>query len=411
MKNQDWLVGLDIGSSKIAVVVAEISDNLEPKIIGIGLAPSLGLKRGVVVDLEKTVSAISQAIEDAEMMAGVKIDSVLAGIAGDHIKSINSRGVVAVASSHNEIKVKDINRVIEAAKNVAIPQEREIIHILPLDFTVDEQDGIQNPLGMSGMRLEASVHIVTGASTPAQNIYKCIQKLGLNVDEIVLEPLASSYAVLSPEEQNLGVILIDLGGGTTDMAIFYEGGLRYTSVLGIGGQNVTNDIAIGLRTPVEQAEMLKKGYGCALASLVDADELVTVQNVGGAENKEISRQVLANIIEPRIEELFSLVNREVKKTGLAPFMAAGVVLTGGGSLLEGVVQIAEQVLDLPVKLGRPQRFADLHDLAQSPIFATSLGLVLYGLDQKNNFGYNHKNNKKIFYRFKETMKDWFNEYF
>lgn len=411
MKNQDWLVGLDIGSSKIAVVVAEIFENLEPKVIGIGLAPSLGLKRGVVVDLEKTVSAISQAIEDAEMMAGVKITSVLAGIAGDHIKSINSRGVVAVASSHNEIKVKDINRVIEAAKNVAIPQEREIIHILPLDFTVDEQDGIQNPLGMSGMRLEASVHIVTSASTPAQNIYKCIQKVGLTVDEIVLEPLASSYAVLSPEEQNLGVILIDLGGGTTDLAIFYEGGLRYTSVLGIGGQNVTNDIAIGLRTPVEQAEMLKKGYGCALASLVDADELVTVQNVGGAENREISRQVLANIIEPRMEELFSLVNREVKKTGLAPFMAAGVVLTGGGSLLEGVVQMAEQVLDLPVKLGRPQRFADLHDLAQSPIFATSLGLVLYGLDQKNNFGYNHKNNKKIFYRFKETMKDWFNEYF
>ncbi len=411
MKNQDILVGLDIGTTKIGVVVAEIRENNDPKIIGIGIAPSMGLKKGVVVDLEKTVSAISQAKEDAEMMAGVKIDSALVGIAGDHIKSINSRGVVAVSSSNNEIKVRDIKRVIEAAKNVAIPQEREIIHILPLEFSVDEQDGIQNPLGMSGMRLEASVHIVTGASTPAQNIYKCIQKVGLKVEELVLEPLASSYAVLSPEEQNLGVILIDLGGGTTDLAIFYEGSLRYTSVLGIAGQNVTNDIAIGLRTPVEQAESLKKGYGCALASLVDADELVTVQNVGWAETKEISRQVLANIIEPRMEELFSLVNREVKKTGLAPFMAAGVVLTGGGSLLEGVVQMAEQVLDLPVKLGRAQRFMDLNDMATSPIFATSLGLVLYGLDQKNNFGYNHNHKRKIFYRFRETVKDWFNEYF
>lgn len=411
MKNQDLMVGLDIGTTKIGVVVAEIKENLEPKIIGIGIAPSSGLKKGVVVDLEKTVSAISRAKEDAELMAGVKIDSVLVGIAGDHIKSINSRGVVAVSSSNNEIKARDINRVIEAAKNVAIPQEREIIHILPLEFSVDEQDGIQNPLGMSGMRLEASVHIVTGASTPAQNIYKCIQKIGLKVEELVLEPLASSYAVLSPEEQNLGVILIDLGGGTTDLAIFYEGSLRYTSVLGIAGQNVTNDIAIGLRTPVEQAEALKKGYGCALASLVDADDLVAVQNVGWAETKEISRQVLANIIEPRVEELFSLVNREVKKTGLAPFMAAGVVLTGGGSLLEGVVQMAEQVLDLPVKLGRPPRFMELNDLATSPIFSTSLGLVLYGLDQKNKFGYNHNHKRKVFYRFKESLKDWFNEYF
>jgi cell division protein FtsA len=336
MGRENVVVGLDIGTTKIAALVAESNESHGFKIVGFGTHPSEGLRKGVVVNLEKTVSSIMGAIQDAELMLGQKIESVYAGIAGDHIKGISSRGVIAVKGSESEISAADVDRVIDAARAVAIPLDREVIHVLPQEFIVDDQSGIKDPIGMSGVRLEADVHIVTGAIISAQNIYKSIRRAGLEVKDIVLEPLASSYALLSPQEEELGVLLIDLGGGTTDIALFYDGSLRHSAVIGLGGKNITNDIAIGLRTPVDQAEELKKNIGCALTRLVDPNEMIQVPGVGGRKAKEISRSVLAAIIEPRVEEIFSLVLKEIRRTEFADCLSAGIVLTGGGSLMEGM---------------------------------------------------------------------------
>jgi cell division protein FtsA len=381
MGKENLIVGLDIGTTKIDVIISEVQESGEPKIVGIGTSRSEGLKRGVVVNLERTVESITKAVEDAEMMAGVKVNSVFVGIAGDHIRGINSRGVIAVSHSDNEIHPADVQRVINAARTIALPADREIIHVLPQEYTVDDQSGIKDPVGMAGVRLEAEAHIVTGAVTSAQNIYRSVKKAGLEVYDLVLQPLASSYALLSPEEQELGVALVDLGGGTTDIAIFHDGSIRHTAVIGVGGKNVTNDIAIGLRASVEQAEEIKKSYGCALSGLAHSDEMIKVPGMREGEPREISRSVLAAIIEPRAEEILSLVLQEMKKTNYSNLLAAGVVLTGGGSLLEGMVELAEQIFDMPVKRGVPRGFAGLVDVVSTPIHTTGVGLILYGLEQ------------------------------
>lgn len=408
MGKQNLIVGLDIGTTKIAVIISELEESGPPRIVGMGTSRSEGLKRGVVINLEKTVESITKALEDAELMAGVKVSSVFAGIAGDHIRSINSRGVIALSGSGGEISSRDVERVINAARAVALPMDREIIHVLPQEYTVDDQSGIKDPIGMSGVRLEAEVHIVTGAVTSAQNIYRSVKKAGLEVCDLVLQPLASSYALLSPEEEELGVALIDLGGGTTDIAIFHDGSIRHTAVIGLGGNNVTNDIAIGLRTPVEQAEEIKKSYGCALSGLVDSDEMIKVPGVGGREPKEISRGVLAAIIEPRAEEIFSLVLREIKKTNYSDLLVAGVVLTGGGSLMEGMIELAEQIFDMPAKKGIPQGFSGLVDLVSTPIHSTGVGLILYGLEQMKDGKSKGGSKEKGWFR---RMKNLFGQYF
>ncbi|KPL04450.1 MAG: cell division protein FtsA [candidate division Zixibacteria bacterium SM1_73] len=408
MGKENLLVGLDIGTTKIAVIISELQESGEPKIVGIGTSRSEGLKRGVVINLERTVESIAKAVEDAELMAGVKVNSVFAGIAGDHIRSINSRGVIAVSRSGNEIHPSDVQRVINAARTVALPVDREIIHVLPQEYTVDDQSGIKDPVGMAGVRLEAEVHIVTGAVTSAQNIYRSVKKSGLEVCDLVLQSLASSYALLSPEEQELGVTLIDLGGGTTDIAIFHDGSIRHTAVIGAGGKNVTNDIAIGLRTSVEQAEEIKRSYGCALSGLVNSDEMIQVPVVRGGEPKEISRSVLAAIIEPRAEEIFSLVLQEMKKTNYSDLLAAGVVLTGGGSLLEGTVELAEQIFDMPVRKGIPQGFSGLVDVVSTPIHSTGVGLILYGLEQLRDEKSTGGSEEKGWFR---KMKNLFSQYF
>jgi len=381
MGNETKIVGLDIGTTKIASIISEIDESGQPKIIGIGTSPSEGLKRGVVINLEKTVESIASAVEDSEMMAGTKVTSVYAGIAGDHIHSINSRGVIAVSRSDHEITITDVEKVIEAAKTVALPMDREIIHVLPQEFTVDDQPGIRAPIGMVGVRLETEVHIVTGAVTAAQNIYRGVKKAGLEIQDLVLQPLASSYALLSPDEEELGVALIDLGGGTTDFAIFFDGSIRHTGVIGLGGKNVTNDIAIGLRTPVDQAEEIKKVYGSAVSSLVDSDEMIQVPSVGGGEFKQISRNVLASIIEPRMEEILSLTRQEMKKSNFFDLLTAGIVLTGGGSLMQGMVELAEKIFDVPVRTGKPKGLSGLEEITSSPIYSTGVGLILYGWEQ------------------------------
>lgn len=382
MKRGNIIAGLDIGSSKVRVIVVEIDEN-DCKIIGIGTAPSEGLRRGVIVNLEKTVEAIAKAVEDAELMAGVEIDSVYTAIGGDHIRGINSRGVIAVSRSNGEITRSDIARAVDAARAVAIPMDREIIHTLPQEFAVDDQAGIKDPTGMSGIRLEVEVHIVTAAATSAQNLYRSVKKAGLETSELVLTPLASAEAVLTDDEKELGVLLIDFGGGTTDLAIFYDGAIRHTAVIGLGGKSVTNDIAIGLRTPLDNAESIKLKYGCALSTMVEADEMVTVPGVGGRPSKEVSRAVLTAIIEPRIEEIFGLALRELRKTSYAEILATGVVLTGGGVSMPGVIELCEQIFDMPVKKGIPSGFTGLTDIARDPANATGLGLILYGL--KNDY--------------------------
>jgi cell division protein FtsA len=370
-------VGLDIGTTKISCIVSDLNGSGELRIVGVGNAPSEGLRRGVVVDLEKTVGSIQRAVEEAERMAGVPVKGVHAGIAGDHIRSINSRGVIAVSRKDNEIGPADVDRVVEAAKAIAIPMDREIIHVIPQEFIVDDQEGIKDPVGMSGVRLEAEVHIITGAVTSAKNICRAIQRAGLKVCDLVLEPLASSHAVLGRDERDLGVAVLDVGGGTTDVAVFFEGSIRHTAIIPFGGSNVTNDIAIGLRTPIDKAENIKIQHGCALASLVSSDDTLTVSGVGGRADREISRHVLASMIEPRMEEIFSLANKEVKKNHFAELLGGGVVLTGGTSLMPGVVELAEQVFEMPVRLGVPQGVGGLSANVADPRFATGVGLVLH----------------------------------
>lgn len=329
-----YIAGLDIGTTKIAAIIAEVNGSLEPTIIGVGTSPSDGLRRGVVVNLDKTIRSIQAAIEEAERMAGVQIDEVFAGIAGEHIRSINARGVVAVAGPNHEITPADIRRVIDAAKAVALPIDREVLHILPQEFIVDDQHGIKDPVGMSGVRLEAEVHIVTGAITSAQNIYRSISRAGMQTMDLVLEPLASSYSVLGEDEKELGVIVMDLGGGTTDIAMFFEECIRHTAVVGLGGKSITNDLALGLRTPIDQAENIKIQHGCAIRKPGFRDETIDVPGVGGRPDRRLSKAYLVDIIQPRMEEILTLAHREIKRSNYVHLMTAGLVLTGGGSLLD-----------------------------------------------------------------------------
>mgnify|MGYP001439705101 CR=1 FL=1 len=404
---ENLIVGLDIGTTKIcAIVGCQTSEGLD--VVGIGTSASKGLRKGVVINIESTVEAIKKAIEEAELMAGCEIKSVFAGIAGGHIKGINSQGVIAV--KNREVTDEDITRVIDAAKAIAIPMDREVIHILPQEFIIDDQDGIKEPLGMSGVRLEAKVHIVTGAVASAQNIVKSCQRAGVDVADIVLEQLASGESVLSADEKDLGVAMIDIGGGTTDVAIYVDGAIKHTAVLSLGGNHLTNDIAVGLRTPMAEAETIKQKYGCCLISMVGKDETVEVPSVGGREPRVLSRQLLAEILEPRVEEIFTLVNREIVRSGFEDLIASGIVITGGSAILPGMPELAEQVFNLPVRRGVPAEIGGLVDVVNSPIYATGVGLLKYGSRnmQAQNFQIGQEN---VFDKVMRRMKDWFGEFF
>jgi cell division protein FtsA len=377
-RKERYLVGLDVGTSKVAALVGEMIDEQHLEVVGLGVAESKGIRRGVVVNLEAAVESIKKAIEEAELMAGIEIDSVYLGLSGPHVKGFNSRGVVAVAGKNREISRDDVKRAIDAAKAVALPSGREILHVLPQDFVVDEQDGIGDPVGMTGARLEVNVHIVTGAASSIQNIVACVNRAGITVVDTVLEHLAASEAVLTADEKELGVTLIDIGGGTTDVAIFERGSLWHTGVIAIGGDHFTNDIAVGLRTPVPDAEKVKRKSGCALSPMVDDDETIEVASVGGRRPRVMSRRILSEILQPRAEEVFNLVWDEIRRAGYEKSLNSGVVLTGGGALLDGITEVAEQIFDLPIRRGVPIGLGGLVDHINSPAFATAAGLLRYG---------------------------------
>lgn len=410
--NDNVFVGLDIGTTKIACIISEQDANGELKIVGVGVSPSDGLRKGVVVNIDKTVRSIQKAVEEAELMAGVDVDEVWVGIAGDHIRAINSRGLVAISRDNNEITDLDVVRAIDAARAVSIPMDREILHVIPQEFVVDDQKGIKDPIGMCGVRLETQVHIITGAVTSAQNIHKSVEKAGLKVVDLVLEPLASCYSVLEKDEKELGVALVDMGGGTTDIAIYFDESIRHTAVVGLGGKNVTSDIAIGIRTPVERAEEIKRQFGCAYSPLLKGTEYISVPGVGGREQREVSKAVLAGIIEPRLEEILSLALREIKRTEYSDMLGAGVVLTGGGALMDGIQELSERVFEMPVKIGVPSGFGGLTEAAKSPIHATGVGLCMYAMEQSKN----RKSKKSIsgddnFKKIFDKMKVWVKEFF
>ena len=405
-RNEDLIVGLDIGTTKICIIVAERTEN-GVDIIGIGTHPSRGLRKGVVVDIDATVTSIKHAVEEAELMADCEITSVFAGIAGSHIRGFNSHGVVAVKD--REVSESDVRRVIDAAKAVAIPMDREVIHVIPQEFVIDDQDGVREPLGMSGVRLEAKIHIVTAAVTSAQNIVKCANKAGLNVIDIVLEPLASAEAALADDERDLGVCLIDIGGGTTDLAVFADGSIKHTSVLGVGGYHITNDIAVGLRTPFDEAERIKKKFGVAAARYLGSDDVITVPSVGGRRPREVSRKILCEVIEPRVDEILSLGRQVLVQAGLDGKIPSGLVLTGGCSALEGLVDLAEEIFETPVRPGIPTNIGGLQDVVRSPMYATGVGLVLFGASQARG-GLSTRfriRDGSIFGRVKQRMRDWF----
>jgi cell division protein FtsA len=404
-RKDDLIGGLDIGTTKICAIVAERKgDSVD--IIGTGTHISKGLRKGVVVDIDATVQSIKMAVEEAEMMADCEIASVYAGIAGGHIRGFNSHGVVALKD--REVRQSDIRRVIDAAKAVAIPMDREVIHVIPQEFVIDDQDGIREPLGMSGVRLESKIHIVTAAVTSAQNIVKSCNKAGLNVIDIVLEPLASAQAVLSSDERDLGVCMIDIGGGTTDIAVFADGSIKNTAVLSLGGYHLTNDIAIGLRTPFDEAERIKKTFGVASARYLASDDVLTVPSVGGRRPREVSRKILCEIIEPRAEEILSLARQEIVRSGLADRIPSGIVLTGGASALAGISELAEEIFEAPVRLGCPENVGGLLEIVRSPMYATGVGLVNYGFSQESSrFRGFRIRDESIFGRVKQRMRDWF----
>ena len=404
---EDLVVGLDIGTSKICAVVGEARPDGMVDILGMGSHPSIGLRKGVVINIENTVNSIKEAIEEAETMAGCEISSVYAGIAGGHIKGFNSHGVIAL--KNREVGKIDIERVIDAARAVAIPMDREVIHTLPQEFIVDDQTGISDPKGMSGVRLEVKIHIVTGAVTSAQNIIKCANRAGLDVYDIILESLASSEAILTDEERNLGVALIDFGGGTTDLAIFSQGSIKHTFVLTLGGDNLTTDIAVGIRTPFKEAEKIKIKYGCGLSSIVGKDETIEVPSVGGREPRTIRRQLLGEILEPRVEEIFSLICQEMVRSGYDDLVTSGVVVTGGSSILPGVPEIVEQVFNMPARVGYPANIGGLKEIVNSPMYATAVGLVLYGANSHQREKRFRIRDTNIFNRIVSTMKGWFTE--
>jgi len=377
-KTDPIVVGLDLGTTKVCAIVGEVKDEGQVDIIGIGISASHGLKKGVVVNIDSTVESIRKAVHEAELMAGLKIDSAYVGISGSHIRGLNSHGVAPIRS--REVVAADVARAIDGARAVNIPADQQILHVLPQEFVIDDQDGIKDPLGMSGTRLDVKVHIITGAVAAIQNIVRSCSRAGLHVSDLVLQPLASSRAVLTAEEQELGVVVVDIGGGTTDMALFREGSLWYTEVLPIGGNHLTNDIAIGLRTPASEAEKIKIKHGCALSSLVKHEDSLDVPSVGGRPPRLLSRQILCEIIEPRVEELFGMVQQRLKKTGFEDMIASGVVLTGGTALMEGLQDAAERMLGLPIRKGVPKNIGGLMDVVNSPIYATGVGLVLYGAE-------------------------------
>ncbi len=410
--NENILVGLDLGTTKICVIIAEALPGGQINVIGVGEKPSRGLRKGVVVNIENTIESVRIAVLEAERMAGVHTGSVFAGIAGGHIKGLNSHGVIAVSRKDKEITREDVERVIDAAKAVALPVDREVIHIIPQEFIIDNQDGIKEPVGMSGVRLEAEVHIVTGAVTSVQNIIKSVERAGYAVDDIILQPLASAEAVLSPDERELGVVLVDIGGGTTDMAVFVDGSLWHSSVISIGGNQLTSDIAIGLRTPNHEAEEIKRKYGCAKVSMVGESEEITVPGVGGRPSRTLLRRELAQIIQPRTEEILELIDMEIKKNGFEEKAAAGVVLTGGSSLLDGIEELAEEILQVPIRVGTPRNIVGMVDIVNSPKFATGVGLVCFGA--KGLASGRHPrftNERNLFSRTLERMKEWFSDYF
>jgi cell division protein FtsA len=398
------IVGLDIGTSKVEAIVGEINDEGVIEIIGIGSHPSRGLRRGVVVDIESTVQSIQRAVEEAELMAGCQIHSVYTGIAGSHVKSINSHGIVAI--KEKEVTPGDVERVIDAARAVAIPADQRILHVLPQEFIIDSQDGIKEPVGMSGVRLEAKVHLVTGAVSAAQNIMKCVRRCGLEVDDIILEQLASSHSVLNEDEKELGVCLVDIGGGTTDIAVFTDGAIRHTAVIPIAGDQVTNDIAVALRTPTQYAEDIKIKYACALRQLANPDDTIEVPSVGDRPPRRLSRQTLAEVVEPRYEELLSLVQAELRRAGVEEMIAAGIVLTGGSSKMDGVIELAEEVFHMPVRQGMPQYVGGLVDVVRNPIHATGVGLLLFGLQNRLAQGHDAANRSGVTSVW-QRMKSWF----
>ena len=404
-KHDELIVGLDIGTTKIAAIVGEVgSEGID--IIGVGTHPSRGLRKGVVTHIDNTVSSIKRAVEEAELMAGCEISNVYAGIAGGHIQGFNSHGIVAV--KNGEVRATDVARVIDAAKAVAIPLDREIIHVLPQDFVVDGQDGIKDPKGMCGVRLETHVHIVTAAVTSTQNIIKCCHRCGLEVADMVLQPLASAEAVLHDDEKELGVVLIDLGGGTTDLSIYIKGAIVHTSVLPVGGNYVTRDIATGLRTPAIEAEKIKQKWGCALSSMVGEDEQIEVPSVGGRAPRKVPRRILCEVIQPRVEEIFLLVRQQIESTGYHDLLASGAVLTGGTVIMDGIPEVAEDILDLPIRRGSPRGIGGLVDVVRSPRFSTPVGLVFRGVRQMEEGNYvDRRSGPKV----SKRISDWFRRVF
>ncbi len=398
------MVGLDIGTSKVVAIVGEIAADGAIEIIGLGSHPSRGLKKGVVVNIDSTVQSIQRAVEEAELMAGCQIRSVYAGIAGSHIRSLNSHGIVAIRDK--EVAQNDVDRVIDAARAVAIPADQKILHILPQEFIIDNQDGIREPVGMSGVRMEAKVHLVTGAVSAAQNIIKCVRRCGLEVDDIILEQLASSYSVLTEDEKELGVCIVDIGGGTTDIAVFTEGSIRHTAVIPIAGDQVTNDIAVALRTPTQYAEEIKIKYACALPQLAAEDETIEVPSVGDRPPRRLARQTLAEVVGPRYEELLTLIQAELRRSGFEDLVAAGIVLTGGSAKMEGVVDLAEEIFHIPVRLGMPQNVSGLSEVVRNPIYATGVGLLLFGHQNRMPAG-GEPLTGTGFRTVWERMKSWF----
>ena len=397
------IVGLDIGTSKVAAIVGELTPEGGLEVIGLGSHQSRGLKKGVVVNIESTVQSIQRAVEEAELMAGCHIESVYAGIAGSHIRSLNSHGIVAIRD--REVYAQDVERVIDAAQAVAIPADQKVLHILPQEYVIDNQEGVKEPLGMSGVRLEAKVHLVTCAVNAAQNIEKCIERCGLQVNDVILEQLASSYAVLTEDERELGVCLVDIGGGTTDIAIFTDGAIRHTAVIPIAGDQVTNDIAMALRTPTQHAEEIKRKYACALTQLAQADETIRVSGVGDKPARELSRAALAEVVEPRYDELFTLIQAELRRSGFEDLVAAGIVLTGGAAKIEGAIELAEEIFHMPVSLGAPRNVAGLKDIIKNPVYATGVGLLAYGKEREEQLGPRKRGRPGLFARLKKWVGD------
>jgi len=411
-KGPEPVVGLDVGTTKICAVIGRPKPGGGLDVIGVGSAPSRGLRRGVVVNIDSTVEAIKHAVADAEQMAGVDVSRVWAGVAGGHIRSLNSRGVVAISGREREVSAADVERAVDAARAINVPQDREIIHVLPQTFAVDDADGVREPIGMSGVRLEVEVHIVTAAVTSIQNVVRAVNRAGLTVQDVVLEPIASAEAVLFPDEKELGVVLIDIGGGTTDMALFRDGAIWHTAIIPLGGDHITNDVAVGLRTPMADAEDLKKRYGCAVTAMVPAEETVDVPSVGGRKARQLSRQVLSEIIQPRVEEIVTLVARELTRAGFQDAATAGVVVTGGTSIMEGVPELAEAIFDQPVRRGVPGDIGGLADVVRSPIHATAVGLALHGARRPAGVGAQVDPNDQAFLaRIGRRLAAWFGEIF